>query len=200
MRGRLCALLIVMGLAWLAPQAAAAPAASVLTAQAATPVVEASSLVRVQGRLTDAAGRPLPGRTIDLEVAGAIMSAAMTLDHGTFEAFAPVPDGLSPAEQLTVTVRFGGTPDAQPARTSLTVQVIGAAVAEVALPAVAPTPTKKSTKTPKPTPSAASATPTPEPRPVQDDPLLRNLLMAAGVLFALMVLLFVIGAIRRRRR
>lgn len=72
----------------------------------------------------------------------------------------------------------------------------GGAVAVPRQPDAKPTPTKKPKKTPSATPSpSSSATPT----PVPDDPLIRNLLWVAGGVLGLMLLLFIVGGLRRRR-
>lgn len=181
-----------------APQA---DGATRLTVYALDADVPAGSLARLSGRLTDATGQPLSGQPIQLSVVeeASLPTGAITGDAGASEALAPAPDQVPATGAMTVVVRFPGGASALPAETVLSVAVRPAQpVPLVGAPESKPTPTPKpkASKTPAATPTPS---PSPAPQPTPEDPLLRSLLWAAGGLLGLMLLLFVIGGIRRRR-
>lgn len=149
------------------------------------------SLVGVRGQLLDAGQHPLGGVPVTARVAGTGpvgVLKSLSGENGQFELDVPLPDQVPAGRVLQVEVSFAGTAEA--AATSLT------------LPVTVTLPAKVDPGAPHevPAPAVTPPTETVQGLPTTGSTMLDQLIVAAGGLLGLMVVLFVIGAVLRRRR
>ncbi len=162
------------------------PQPATIRAKTATDTGAPGALVPVAGTLRDAKQRPLTGALVMVAVAGAPQAdelQSLTGSGGAFEVYVPLPDAMPTSGTVELVVSFQGSADAAAASLTLPVRVESG---QQAGPAPAATlPSDQGGRNGLPT---------------SGSPLIDQLIVVASGLLGVMVVLFGIGAVLRRRR
>ncbi len=171
------------------------PQPATIRAKTATDTGAPGALVPVAGTLRDAKQRPLTGALVMVAVAGAPQAdelQSLTGSGGAFEVYVPLPDAMPTSGTVELVVSFQGSADAAAASLTLPVRVesgqqgVAAGLQQPAGPAPAATlPSDQGGRNGLPT---------------SGSPLIDQLIVVAAALIGVMVVLFGIGAVLRRRR
>ena len=189
------ALLMGVGTASAAPTLKR-PLPTTLKATVTSGVGSAGSLVPIAGTLTDAKRRPLTGLPVEVSVAGAPQAStlqSLTGSGGAFEVYVPLPDDLPSTGMVELEVTFNGTPEAAASSVTLAVRIE---------PASGPASAELQQRVGGPAPAATA----PAERngaavlPTSGSAFIDQLILVAAGLLGVMVVLFGVGAVLRRRR
>ena len=189
------ALLMGVGSATAAPSRRG-PLPATLKATATTDVGTPGALVPIAGTLTDAKRRPLTGLPVQVTVAGAPQAGtlqSLTGSGGAFEVYMPLPDDLPATGTVALQVTFNGTAEAAASSLTLVVRIEpagGPVNADLHQPASGPPPAATA-----PAERNDSAV-----LPTSGSAFIDQLIVVAAGLFGVMILLFGVGALLRRRR
>ncbi|MBK8447426.1 MAG: hypothetical protein IPL41_12340 [Micropruina sp.] len=186
---------LVLALSLSAGTANAAPQPATLKAKAQSSVGAPGSLVPVTGTLLHANRRPLTGAQVVVTIEGRPTGEgvqSLTGSGGAFEVYVPLPDDLPSSGVVELKLSFSGTAEAAASTLRLPVQLqpADAVTAGLQQPAVAPAP---AVTTPAEHPTVATL-------PSSGSPFIDQLILVAGGLLGVMILLFGVGAVLRRRR
>jgi hypothetical protein len=171
------------------------PQPATIRAKTASDTGAPGALVPVAGTLRDAKHRPLTGVPVTVAVAGAPQVDELQLltgSGGDFEVYVPLPDAMPASGTVDLVVSFQGTADVAPTSVTLPVRV------ESAPQAVAADLQKPAGPAPAATLPGGHGSRTA--LPTSGSPLIDQLIMVASGLLGVMVVLFGIGALLRRRR
>lgn len=172
-----------------------APQPATLRARTVAPAGTPGALVPIEGTLLDAQRRPLTGAPVVVTVAGSPDSdelRSLTGSGGTFEFYVPLPEQVPATGVVDLQVSFGGTDQAAASSVTLPVRVqsdVAPAEAELSRPG-APAPAVTA-----PADHTGAAT-----LPTSGSAFIDQLIVVASGLLGVMILLFGVGAVLRRRR
>ncbi|MFT4294820.1 MAG: hypothetical protein QM582_05340 [Micropruina sp.] len=186
------ALLLGAGTARADTVALKGPLPATIKARTVAPAGAPGALVPIEGTLRDAQRRPLTGVPVIVSLPGTDAAhstqESLTGSGGSFEAYVPLPESLPASGTVELTVSFAGSEQAAASSLVLPVRV------------VAPQQSGPGDQPAAQPESGPAAQPAEVTLPSSGIPLIDQLIGVAGGVFAVMVLLFGVGAFLRRRR